>query len=241
MYLYWFVLDLCRFVWDLYFICIDLYWFRIDLYWFVLHLYCICIDLYWCVLHLYCICNLLLLLYCLCIAFVWDFYWFVLICIGFVVLTCIAFDGIRNVYVIRFVWIRIWFASRLAVPPSPLPSTPPPSPLRIVLVAQALKHTMDAILVKQTHMEHRMRVSSKDAGHWLQHTLLQNRKTFVATMMHKEVEFKAAMKHLHAYLNSEQNAHRTIVDLQWFAWFTMICSDLQHIYWWFYYEQFCFL
>jgi len=70
---------------------------------------------------------------------------------------------------------------------------------------------MEEILVKQTHMEHRMRVSSKDAGHWLQHTLLNNRKTFEASMLHKEVEFKAAMKHLHAFLNSEQNPHKTIV------------------------------
>ena len=91
------------------------------------------------------------------------------------------------------------------------PPTPPPSPLHIAPVAQAMKHILEEIKVKQTHMEHRMRVSSKDGAHWLQHSLNNNRKIFETSMLHKEVEFKAAMKHLKTFLESEQNTHRTII------------------------------
>ena len=74
-----------------------------------------------------------------------------------------------------------------------------------------MKHILEEIQVKQTHMEHRMRVASKDGAHWLHHTLLNNRKTFEASMLHKEVEFKAAMKHWKTFTESEQNAHKTII------------------------------
>ena len=126
MYLYWFVLDLCRFVWDLYFICIDLYWFCIDLYWFVL--ICIAFVSHW-YCTLYCICIAFVTCYCFCIACVLllygifiDLYWFVLDLLYWLVLHLMGFVTYMLSDLYGFVF------DLQAASPFPLHPFPPPRP-----------------------------------------------------------------------------------------------------------------